>query len=117
MCTSDFVVDATWWLRQSYHNLVLYQKHSGKGSSCATMVLKILGAVANSFLPSSYYVHAFVSVIAIVVVHAFAQGRTTNRERDMHARVVLVTVSRSFTFPPVRSLSYSVLRAVSPHSG
>lgn len=57
------------------------------------MVLKILGTVANTLLPSSYYVHAFVSVIAIVVVHAFAQGRTTNRERAMRARVVLVTVS------------------------
>ncbi|KAG9312278.1 hypothetical protein JVU11DRAFT_7583 [Chiua virens] len=55
------------------------------------MVLKILGAVANNLLPSSYYVHVFISVLAIVVVHAFAQGRTTNRERDMHARVVLVT--------------------------
>ncbi|KAG8220478.1 hypothetical protein J3R82DRAFT_3173 [Butyriboletus roseoflavus] len=55
------------------------------------MVLKILGAVVNTLLPSSYYVPAFVSILAIVVVHAFAQGRTTNRERDMHTRVVLVT--------------------------
>ncbi|KAF9222354.1 hypothetical protein BS17DRAFT_735841 [Gyrodon lividus] len=55
------------------------------------MVLKMLGAVVNILLPSKYYVHAIISVIAIVVVHAFAQGRTTNRERDMHARVVLVT--------------------------
>ncbi|KAF8131994.1 hypothetical protein EV363DRAFT_1329596 [Boletus edulis] len=55
------------------------------------MVLKMLGAVVNTLLPSSYYVHAAVSILAIVVVHAFAQGRTTTRERDMHARVVLVT--------------------------
>ena len=68
------------------------------------MVLKMLGAVANTLLPSSYYVHAFVSIIAIVVVHAFAQGRPTNRERDMHACVVLVTVSRSF-FSRARSPS------------
>lgn len=56
------------------------------------MVLKILAAVANTLLPSSYYVHVLVSVLAIAVVRAFAQGRTTTRERDMHARVVLVTV-------------------------
>ncbi|KIJ66152.1 hypothetical protein HYDPIDRAFT_27339 [Hydnomerulius pinastri MD-312] len=55
------------------------------------MVLKVLGAVVNTLLPSKYYVHAVVSILAIVVVHTFAQGRTTNRERDMHARVVLVT--------------------------
>lgn len=35
--------------------------------------------------------HAFISILVIVVVRAFAGGRTTNRERDMHARVVLLT--------------------------
>ena len=56
------------------------------------MVLKVLAVTINALLPSNYYVHALVSILAIVVVHAFAQGRTTNRERDMHARVVLLTV-------------------------
>ncbi|KAG6334778.1 hypothetical protein ID866_4311 [Astraeus odoratus] len=55
------------------------------------MVLKMLGAAVNTLLPSKYYVHAVMSVLAIVVIHAFAQGRRTNRERDMHARVILVT--------------------------
>ncbi|KAI6043472.1 hypothetical protein EDC04DRAFT_2562686 [Pisolithus marmoratus] len=55
------------------------------------MVLKMLGAAVNALLPSEYYVHACVSVLVIVVVHALAQGRRTDRERDMHARVVLVT--------------------------
>ncbi|KAL4068708.1 hypothetical protein V8B97DRAFT_1872909 [Scleroderma yunnanense] len=55
------------------------------------MVLKILGATVNTLLPSEYYIHALVSVLLIAVVHAFAQGRRTSRERDMHARVVLVT--------------------------
>ena len=80
------------------------------------MVLKILGAVANTLLPSSYYVHAFVSIVAIVVVHAFAQGRTTNRERDMHARVVLVTVSpRSLS--PAPYLLCQCHRVALPRSG
>jgi len=57
------------------------------------MVLKILGATVNTLLPSKYYVHALVSVVLITVIHAFAQGRRTSRERDMHARVILVTVS------------------------
>ncbi|KAG2118207.1 uncharacterized protein F5147DRAFT_670472 [Suillus discolor] len=55
------------------------------------MVLKVLAAAVNAVLPSKYYVHAFISILAIVVVRAFARGRTTNRERDMHARVVLLT--------------------------
>jgi hypothetical protein len=33
-----------------------------------------------------------VSILAITVVWAFAQGCMTNRERDMYARVVLLTV-------------------------
>lgn len=64
------------------------------------MVLKILGATINTFWPSKFYVHAVVAVLVIVGVHAFAQGRRTNRERDLHARVFLVTVSsfvRNFT--------------------
>lgn len=55
------------------------------------MVLKILGATVNTLLPSKYYVHALVSVVLITVIHAFAQGRRTSRERDMHARFILVT--------------------------
>jgi hypothetical protein len=56
------------------------------------MVLKVLAAAVNAMLPSKYYVHAIIFVLATTVVWAFAQGRTTNRERDMHARVVLLTV-------------------------
>ncbi|KAG2369463.1 hypothetical protein BDR07DRAFT_1477080 [Suillus spraguei] len=55
------------------------------------MVLKVLAAVVNTILPSKYYPHAFISILAIVVIRAFVQGRTTNRERDMHAKVVLLT--------------------------
>lgn len=57
------------------------------------MVLKILGAALSVLLPSGYFVHIIVSIVAILVVHAFAQGRTTTRERDLHSRVILVTVS------------------------
>ncbi|KAH7929511.1 hypothetical protein BV22DRAFT_1043814 [Leucogyrophana mollusca] len=55
------------------------------------MVLKVLAAAVSAWLPSNYYVHVLVAIGAVVVVHAFAQGRTTSRERDMHARVVLIT--------------------------
>ncbi|KII95450.1 hypothetical protein PLICRDRAFT_48409 [Plicaturopsis crispa FD-325 SS-3] len=54
------------------------------------MVLKIVAAAA-SVVPTRYYVPTFVVILAVVVIRAFSQGRKTNRERDMHARVVLVT--------------------------
>ena len=57
------------------------------------MVLKILSATVNTVLPSKYYKHAAALVIATTVIRAFAQGRTTDRERDLHARVILLTVS------------------------
>lgn len=56
------------------------------------MVLKILAVTVPAILPSNYYVHVFLAVLAVVVVRAFAQGRSTTRERDLHARVILVTV-------------------------
>lgn len=56
------------------------------------MVLKI-AAVLYSFFPTQYLPHTFICIVAILVVRAFSQGRVTNRERDLHARVILVTVS------------------------
>ncbi|KAG2339587.1 hypothetical protein BDR05DRAFT_977692 [Suillus weaverae] len=54
--------------------------------------LRLRESAVNAVLPSRYYVHALISIRAIVVVQrAFAQGRTTNHELDVHARVVLLT--------------------------
>jgi hypothetical protein len=55
------------------------------------MVLKILYAVGTTFLPLEYYTHLAVVVVGIVTVYAFAQGRKTNRERDLHGRTILIT--------------------------
>ncbi|KAJ7623876.1 hypothetical protein DFH06DRAFT_1104646 [Mycena polygramma] len=54
------------------------------------MVLKILTA-ASSYFPSEYTVHIVATVIAVLATRRIAQGRWTTRERDMHARVVVVT--------------------------
>lgn len=78
------------------------------------MVLKLFGAVAHSLLPSTYYVHVIVAIVVVVVMHAVAQGRATNRERDLNARIVLVTVRIHFVFNPVPLMRY---RAGSPPSG
>lgn len=49
-----------------------------------------------SAIPSAYYVYILVAVLTLVVTHAISQGRKTNRERDLHARIILVTVRNSY---------------------
>jgi hypothetical protein len=56
------------------------------------MVLKILGAAASTFFPTQYAIHIAVAIVSILAFRAFSQGRRTNRERDLHARIILVTV-------------------------
>jgi len=58
------------------------------------MVLRILEVFFTSYFPTQYAVHIAVGILTIYVLRTFAQGRKTNRERDLHARVVLVTVSQ-----------------------
>jgi hypothetical protein len=61
------------------------------------MVLKILYALGAVILPSSeYYTYLVVAAVGIVTVYAFAQGRKTSRERDLHGRTILITVAFHF---------------------
>ncbi|KAI0282877.1 hypothetical protein BGY98DRAFT_954054 [Russula aff. rugulosa BPL654] len=56
------------------------------------MVLKILYAIGTAVLPSEhYYTHLAVAAVGIATVYAFAQGRKTSRERDLHGRTILIT--------------------------
>ncbi|KAI1790381.1 hypothetical protein LXA43DRAFT_891085 [Ganoderma leucocontextum] len=55
------------------------------------MVLQVLYTAATTVLPFNYWPHAAVAVAALVVIYAYAQGRSTTRERDLHARVVILT--------------------------
>ena len=56
------------------------------------MVLKIAHATLTSILPSKYYTHAVLVIVAIITIHAYTQGRKTSRERDLHGRTIIVTV-------------------------
>jgi hypothetical protein len=60
------------------------------------MVLKILHAVGTAILPSEYYTHIVVAIVGIITVYAFAQGRKTSRERNLHGRTILITVAFHF---------------------
>ncbi|KXN86022.1 hypothetical protein AN958_10579 [Leucoagaricus sp. SymC.cos] len=55
------------------------------------MVLKVAQALADKFFPYQYAYHILIGLIALTVLRAFSQGRTTNRERDLHNRTFLVT--------------------------
>ncbi|KAG6816743.1 hypothetical protein H0H87_003332 [Tephrocybe sp. NHM501043] len=55
------------------------------------MVLKLAEAAYNAFFPTKYVVHIIVGLVTVLVLRAFSQGRRTNRERDLHARKILVT--------------------------
>lgn len=51
----------------------------------------ILTALADYFPVQHFTVVAF-GVFVLAVIRAYCQGRTTDRERDLHARVILLTV-------------------------
>jgi len=55
------------------------------------MVLGIAEALASSFFPTNYVVHIGIGILTILILRAFSQGRKTNRERDLHARTILLT--------------------------
>ncbi|KAF8971691.1 hypothetical protein BDZ97DRAFT_1138247 [Flammula alnicola] len=55
------------------------------------MVLSIAEAFASSYFPTQYLIHIGVGILSIFVLRAFSQGRRTNRERDLHARTILLT--------------------------
>ena len=65
------------------------------------MVLKILYAVGSTILPEKYYTHVVLAVVAVIVLHAFAQGRKTSRERDLHGRTILITAASDLEVIPV----------------
>ena len=57
------------------------------------MVLQFVYTAAATLVPPTYWPHTLVAGAVLVVIYAYAQGRSTTRERDLHARVVLLTVS------------------------
>ena len=59
------------------------------------MVLKIVEAFASSFFPTQYIVHIAVGVVIVLTLRAVSQGQRTTRERDLHGKTVLITVSTS----------------------
>ena len=57
------------------------------------MVLDIAYTVLPKVLPSKYWLRLGVAVVGVLIVRTLSQGRKTTRERNLHARVILVTVA------------------------
>lgn len=56
------------------------------------MVLQIVETVVRSqYFPRNYLVHIAIGIVVCMVIRAFARGKTTTRERNLHARTILVT--------------------------
>jgi hypothetical protein len=58
------------------------------------MALHIFSTIIST-IPSSYYFPAVVTILLLAITRAYTQGRRTNRDRNLHARTVIVTVSHS----------------------
>ncbi|KAI0827745.1 hypothetical protein BC628DRAFT_1515255 [Trametes gibbosa] len=55
------------------------------------MVLQLVYGAVTTVIPIKYWPHALVISTTLAVIYAYVQGRQTTRERDLHARVILLT--------------------------
>lgn len=55
------------------------------------MVLPTIVSLVRDHFPRKYGVHVVTGVVGVIIARALSQGRRTNRERDLHARTILVT--------------------------
>lgn len=56
------------------------------------MVLQVVFNAASFIFRPGYYTYGIGAIVLFLFTYAFSQGRTTNRERDLHARTILITV-------------------------
>ncbi|KAF7289895.1 hypothetical protein MIND_01364200 [Mycena indigotica] len=54
------------------------------------MVLKIAAAAA-AYFPTDYTLHVVTAIVVVILARVISQGRRTSRDRDLHARVILLT--------------------------
>jgi len=57
------------------------------------MVLELVYAVLSEVLPSKYWLRLIFAAVGAVILRTLSQGRKTTRERNLNARVILVTVA------------------------
>ncbi|KAF9265450.1 hypothetical protein L218DRAFT_898154 [Marasmius fiardii PR-910] len=55
------------------------------------MVLAILASIGTKYFPAQYTIHIVTALVSTFALYILFQGRKTNRERDLHGRVILIT--------------------------
>lgn len=71
------------------------------------MPLPIIASVISTYASFTYFVYGTLAFFIVAVIRAYAQGRSTSRDRDLHGRVVLLTVS---SHPRIGFLSVLIRR-------
>lgn len=81
----------TWRVREKikYKRLISKSGHLFN----LVMVLELAYAVLSKALPSKYWLRFGLAVLGVILLRTFSQGRKTARERNLNARVILVTVA------------------------
>lgn len=57
------------------------------------MPLPFLATFAQGYFSSKYFLRTVLGFCVLFALRSYSQGRKTTRERDLHGRVVLLTVS------------------------
>lgn len=57
------------------------------------MAIHMLSSVVSKTLPASYYIPSAAALCFLYSLQVVANGRKNPRDRDMHGRIVLLTVS------------------------
>ena len=85
----------TWWARKKIKCRRLIPK-SGYLINLivfCVMVLELAYAAISKALPSKYWLRLIFAVVCVIILRTLSQGRKTTRERNLNARVILVTVA------------------------
>jgi hypothetical protein len=81
-------------------------------------MLNVLLDLAWRYFPAQYTVHIVIGIASVLALRAYSFGRRTTRERDLHARTVIITVSTPnyCTFDTKAKVLRAVLRLPVQHS-
>lgn len=64
------------------------------------MVVHIVSDVVANRIPGTLFVPIVVAIASIFALKAWVSGKKTNRERDLHGRTILLTVSTGHEYFP-----------------
>jgi hypothetical protein len=64
------------------------------------MVVHIIAGVLSKTVSSSFYLPLIVGFLGVYYLKGWSSGKRTDRERDLHGRTILLTVSKAASEAP-----------------